>query len=113
MTRVLFVISGDPRVSHRPAEAIRIAAGVGAWKRADITVCLREAAVLVLSDSGEGFVDEENYTQYLPMLRDFGRPIYVHGGVRLPVNSSAFEVQEIDDVQLAALAAKSECVLHF
>ena|SRR5438067_8571749 len=113
MTRVLFVISSDPRVSHRPAEAIRIAAGVGAWKRTDITVCLREAAVLVLSDSGQGLVDEENFTQYLPMLRDFGRPIYIQRGARLPANPIPFELQEIDDVQLAALAAKSECVLHF
>ena len=36
--RVLFIVTGDPRTSPRPAEAVRIAAGVVAWKRADIAV---------------------------------------------------------------------------
>jgi hypothetical protein len=44
----LFIIRGDPRVSHRPAEAIRIAAGVGTWKKTDITVYLHGPAVLAL-----------------------------------------------------------------
>src|SRR5437764_7585406 len=113
MTPVLFVISSDPRTSHRPAEAIRIAAGVGAWKRAEVTVYLRDAALLVLSDSVEGLIDEENYTRYLPMLRDFGQPIYVQRGTRLPDHPGLFEVKDIDDAQLAILAANSACVLHF
>ena len=115
MPTVLFIITTDPRASHRPGEAIRIAAGVGVWKRAEITVYLRESAVLALSEETEGFVDEENYPRYLPLLRDASRKIYVQRGAALlpKPHESALPFQEIDDTELAILAAKSDYLLRF
>jgi len=111
---LLFVITADPRSSPRPAEAIRIAAGVGAWRTAEILLYLREAAVLALSEHPEGLVDEENYRFYFPGLRDFGF-IYVQRAAPLLSNigQTPYRYQEIDDAQLAGLAARSTYLLHF
>lgn len=112
---VLFIVEGDPRTSPRPAEAIRIAAGVGAWKKANITLYLREAAVLALSEFADELIDEDNYTRYLPIVREFGRPIYVQKNTAhlTGLGESAFQFQEISDAELADLAAKSTYVVHF
>ena len=56
---VLLIIATDPRSSHRPAEAIRIAAGVGAWGRVEVTLYLHGPAVLALSDDTDALVDGE------------------------------------------------------
>jgi len=115
MPTVLILITSDPRTSHRPAEAIRIAAGVGVWKKADISLYLREAAVLVLGEDPEGLVDEENYTRYLPLVRDFGRPVYVqHGAPLLPkLGETSFKIEELNDDELARLAANSNYIIRF
>ncbi len=112
---VLFIVSGDPRNSPRPAEAIRIAAGVGAWKKADITFYLRNAAVLALSEFADEFVDEDNYTRYLPIIAEFGRPIYVQKNARelSEIGDTSFKIKEISDDELADLAAKSNYVVRF
>src|ERR1043165_1204955 len=79
----LFIITGDPRTSAKPAEGIRIAAGVGTWKKADITVYLHGPAVLALSEYVDEFIDEDNYSRYFPIVAEFGRPIYVQRGAEL------------------------------
>lgn len=74
--KALFVIASDPRTSHRAAEAIRIAAGVCAWKKVDVSVYLHGEAKRILEDKTGDFVDEEQLERYLPMLREEGR-VYV------------------------------------
>jgi hypothetical protein len=115
MKPVLFLISGDPRTSRRPAEAVRIAAGVGTWKQADMTVCLRGAAVLALSEVVDGLVDEDHYTRYLPIIAGFGRPIYVEKNAPqlAELKDSPFSFQELSLDELAALAATSASVISF
>ncbi len=111
----LIIITGDPRSSAQPAEAVRIAAGVGTWKRADISVYLRGPAVLALSEYVDEFVDEDNYSRYFPIVAEFGRPIYVQRGAALlgEIWESPLKFEEIDDAQLAQLAAASTYVLRF
>ena len=112
---VLFIVGGDPRTSPRPAEAIRIAAGIGAWKKANITLYLRDAAVLALSEFADEFIDEDNYTRYLPIVGEFGRPIYVQKNAAhlSELGEPALKFQEISDDELADMAAKSTYVVHF
>ena len=111
----LFIITGDPRNSAKPAEAIRIAAGVGTWKKADITVYLRGPAVLALSEYADEFIDEDNYTRYFPIVGEFGRPIYVQKGAALlsELGDPPLDFEEIDDPALAKLAAASDYVVRF
>jgi len=112
---LLFIIATDPRTDHRPAEAIRIAAGVCAWKSVRVALYLREAAVLALGHDVEPLVDYENYTSYLPMLLDGSSPIYVQRGAPLlpPPDERPPALEEIDDAQLAELSANSTYVLRF
>ncbi len=113
--RALFIVTGDPRKSPRPAEAIRIAAGVGTWKKTDITVYLRDAAVLALSEYADEFVDEDNYVRYFPIVGEFGRPIYAQKGAPFlsEIGESPMKFQEITDAELADLAAQQTYVVHF
>ena len=111
----LFIITGDPRTSARPAEAIRIAAGVGTWKKADVSVYLRGSAVLALSEYADEFIDEDNYTRYFPIVGEFGRPIYVQQGAPLlsEIGEASLAFEQIEDARLAQLAAGSDYVLRF
>lgn len=111
----LVIITGDPRTSARPAEAIRIAAGVGTWQKADITVYLRGPSVLALSEYADEFIDEDNYTRYLPIVGEFGRPIYVQRDAELlgEIGEARLSFEEIDDARLAQLAADHQYILRF
>ncbi len=111
----LFIITSDPRTSARPAEAIRIAAGVGAWKRVAVSVYLRGAAVLALSEYTDDLVEEDHYARYFPIVGEFGRPVYVqHGAPWLgELGAASLPYEELDDDALAALAARHHCVLRF
>lgn len=111
----LFIVTGDPRSSAKPAEAIRIAAGVGTWKKADVTVYLRGPAVLALSEFVDEFIDEDNFSRYFPIVGEFGRPIYVQRGAAQlgEIGVAPLKFEEIDDAQLAQLAAQSAYVLRF
>lgn len=71
---VLFLLGSDPRSSARPAEAIRVAAGVAAWKKVDVTVYLRGPAVLALGEWLDELRDEDNYSRYLPFPRGRAAP---------------------------------------
>ena len=111
----LFIVTGDPRTSAKPAEAIRIAAGVGTWRKADIRVYLHGPAVLALSEYVDEFIDEDNFTRYFPIIGEFERAIYVQRGAKMldDIGESPLKFEQIDDAQLARLAADSKYVLHF
>ena len=113
--RLLFIVASDPLTSHRPAEAIRIAAGIGVWRKVDVRVYLRRTAVLALSERTDDLVDEENFARYLPMLGESGHPVYVERGSPLLARLGAAPVrfEEISAGQLAELAAQSSSVVHF
>ena len=112
---VLVIVTDDPRVSARPAEAIRIVAGVGAWEKTRIRLYLRDAAVLALSEHSDELVDSENYSRYLPMLSTAGQAIYAQHGASslLKRGRASLSFEEINDRQLAELAANSDYVLRF
>jgi hypothetical protein len=112
---VLFIIDSDPRTSARPAEAIRIAAGAGSWKRVEAILCLCDVAVLALGESVDNLVDDDNFTRYLPIIGELGRPIYVatDEAFRQTPGQSAVAFERITMAQLAELAARSNYVVRF
>ncbi len=113
--KVLFIVNSDPRSSPRTAEAIRIAAGVGTWRRVEVTVVLCETAVLALSEFPDDLVDEDNFTRYLPILGELGRPVYVETGAPLldDLGQAPVPYERITVAQLASMAVASDCVLRF
>jgi hypothetical protein len=113
--RILFIIDSDPRSSARPAEAIRIAAGISVWKKVTVSVYLRQSAALILAEDLNDLRGQENYERYLPLLADSGCPIFVQSGATSlsGLGKSAVPFQEISDAELAELAAENSQVLRF
>ena len=77
LPRTLVIVETDPRTSARPAEGIRIAAGIGAWKKTDVTLLLRGPAGYSLQEYADELIDEDNFTRYLPIVVEGPRPVYV------------------------------------
>ena len=111
----LFIIETDPRSSPRPAEAIRIAAGVAVWKSVDVRVYLREAAILVLGTARDGLRDEENFAQFLPLLAESQDSILVEAHSRYLREAGALELphRAISSEEAATLAAECSHVSRF
>jgi hypothetical protein len=111
----LFVVTGDPRRSPRPAEAIRIAAGVSAWKKVAVSMYLRGPAVWVLSEFVDEMVDADSYVNYLPVLAETGRPVLVEAGVPdlAALGQPTMEFCAISEKEFAALAGASRYVVRF
>ena len=112
---VLFIITSDPRRSTRPAEAVRIAAGVGAWRKVAVTLYLRGAAVLALSEFPDELADGDNFSRYLPLVGESGGLICAQRGVALlkDIGHSPVPFHETDDDELAALVMKNDCLVRF
>jgi len=112
---VLFIIDSDPRLSGRPAEAARIAAGVSVWGKVEVVLYLRTAAVAMLAQETGELVDEESFRNYLPILGESGRPIYVEKGAAemLKSGQSTLAFQEVSDGELAEMAAQFNSVIRF
>src|SRR3954453_16970992 len=77
---LLVAVTCDPRSSHRPAEAIRLAAGVAAWRKVDVRLYFAGPAVLALNSDSDDFVDEESYTRYLPLCIESGCSLFIESG---------------------------------
>lgn len=112
---VLFVVQSDPRTSHRPAEAIRVAAGIGTWKKADVRLYLHGPAIRALGEWVDDLVDEDNFTRYLPILRDLGHPILVEAGAvqAADLGEATTPFEEVGARDLAAWCGRARAVLRF
>src|SRR5688572_12077460 len=74
---VLITIASDPGASPRPAEAVRIAAGVGAWRKVEVHLYLKGPAVRALDEFADELKNGELFTQYLPAIPNHGGRIIV------------------------------------
>ena len=113
--RLLIVVTEDPRTSRRPAEAARIAAGVAAWQRVEVTLFLHGPAVHALGEFANELADGENFERYLPLFTEHHRPIFAQQGASelAELGQPPVKFQLATEHQLAALAAGSDCVLRF
>jgi hypothetical protein len=114
MRRVLFIIESDPRACGRPAEAVRIAAGIAAGKRIAASIYLRGLAVWALGNSDDN-VDGDLLERFLPELINASGSIRVQAGEplldRLPPSRLPFA--EMTDRELALWVAQHHHVATF
>ena len=110
----LVMVETDPRTSARPAEAIRIAAGIGAWRKTDVTLLLRGPAAYSLQEYPDELVDEDNFLRYLPLVADASRLIYVEDSFTdLPaLAGSVFKYEVIPAVRVAGLIASHDYLIR-
>jgi hypothetical protein len=92
-----------------------VAAGIAAWKRAEVKVYLRGPAVLALGEWVDELKDEDNYTRYLPLLAEQAHPFYVQSASPqlLELGDSPYRTEVLSESALAGLIAEATTVLHF
>lgn len=105
LPKTLVMIETDPRTSSRPAEGIRIAAGIGVWKKTDVTLLLRGPAGYSLQEYADELIDEDNFTRYLPLVVESPRPIYVEDSFAdlAALEGSTFSFEVITPARTAEL----------
>jgi sulfur relay (sulfurtransferase) DsrF/TusC family protein len=108
MRKILFIITSDPRTSARPAEAIRIAAGVSAWGKAAVSICLVGPAVLMLSEGDQPLKDEDQVVSGLPLVP---KRIYVMNTSGRALAAS--DAKLVGVAELAQLALVHDTVVRF
>jgi hypothetical protein len=113
--QLLLIVDSDPRNSPRPAEAVRIAAGVGAWERLRVILYLHGPAVALLDPESDQFPDGDNYARYLPLVRETDQALRVQAGASLPpgVSEPGEGFSLLDAAELARLTAESTWVIRF
>ena len=110
---MLIIIATDPRESHRPAEAVRVAAGLAALGSLPIEVCFCQSATLLLGKTSFRFVDEEILKQHLPLLSKYARRIMAESGDPFLSQEAQVPYERIGLTELSALAAQHEQVIRF
>lgn len=107
---VLILIDCDPRVDRRGAEAVRVGAGVGAWKKVRINLYLRGPAILALDEFAEDYPDGLHFAEYLPAFTQHGGTIYVEAGSPfLREITTTLQFEEVDAAELSALLLRFPC----
>ncbi len=99
--RLLITIREDPRQSHRPAEAIRMAAGLRSEDRLDVDILLYGAASYLLSSGADEWMDSENHPYFFPLLYGEKKTIYLAPDIQTFSETSKvpFQCDDLDQVQ--------------
>lgn len=114
--RVLILVTSDPKTSARPAEAVRIAAGLSASRETDTALYLGNAALLALSETCDELVDGDCFERYLPMVAESGA-LYLQRNstfaTDIDIDPTRWKARTLDEEGLASLAADSTYLLRF
>jgi sulfur relay (sulfurtransferase) DsrF/TusC family protein len=90
--KIAVVIREDPRQTHRPVEALRIALGLVAGTH-DTTVVLLNEAVRLLSEDLDDVIDMEILEKYLPSIEHLEIPFIVQSDADRSLVQNQFAVQ--------------------
>ena len=113
--RILVVIDGDPRVTPRVAEAVRMAGGVGVWDQVQVHVVLRGPATRALGEQAANLPEARMFKQFIGMVRENGGQVSV-----MPDAESMEDIRPEDLLEnglkpaaFTALTAECASVLRF
>lgn len=109
---IAVVIQEDPRKTHRPVEALRIALGLVAGSH-DTTVILLGESFRLLTDETEDIIDVDILEKYLPSITQLQIPFILQSGLDHPPVRSDFQVQYNTDDRIADFVRSTDCALVF
>lgn len=110
---VVVVIREDPRKTHRPVEALRIALGLSTGEN-PLTVVLLGQASLLLGDDTDNIVDSEILEKYLPSIKQLEIPFVVSSDSQSSVSiDPGFKTSVYSSPQISALVAAADRVIVF
>ncbi len=110
--KVVLVIQEDPRKTHRPVEALRIALGLLAGAH-ETTVVLLGHAVGLLSDDTDEIIDGDVLERYLPSLQQLNMPFLVESATDRSLIRKDFNVRYEDYNALRSHIHTAERTLIF
>jgi hypothetical protein len=109
---IAVVIQEDPRKTHRPVEALRIALGLVAGSHATTVVLLGEAHRL-LSDDLDDIVDVDILEKYLPSVEQLEIPFLLQSETDRSLIRKEFSVQYETDEAIRSLIQSMDRTLIF
>lgn len=109
---IALVIQEDPRKTHRPVEALRIALGLVAGSHTTTVVLLGEA-IRLLSDDVDDIVDVDILEKYLPSVQHLGIPFILQSQADRSLVSDGFQVTYESDEGIRSLLRSVERTLIF
>ena len=112
--KIIFLIRSNPCESHKPAEAIRVAAGLGTGNNS-IKIILSGESVRVLSPDEEDLEDMDIIEKFLPIIKDWGIPLYVDRGslAAIDLKRSPYEFRTVDNAEVSEIVAGGHGVFVF
>ena len=100
---VAVIIQEDPRITHRPVEALRIALGLVAGSHRTTVILLGEAVRLLTHDIDD-IVDLDILEKYLPSIEQLDIPFILPKTFDVSALSGKFSIRcESDDVVAAVI----------
>jgi sulfur relay (sulfurtransferase) DsrF/TusC family protein len=109
---ITVVIQEDPRKTHRPVEALRIALGLVAGSHQTTVILLGEAFRL-LTDETDDIIDVDILEKYLPSIAQLKIPFILQPSSNQPTVRSEFQVQYDTDDRIADFVQSADCALIF
>lgn len=109
---VAVVIQEDPRITHRPVEALRIALGLVAGSHVTTVILLGEAVRLLTNDIDD-IIDLDILEKYLPSIEQLDIPFILPKVFDISALSGKFSVQCESEDAVAAVIQSMDCTLVF
>ena len=109
---VAVVIQEDPRKTHRPVEALRIALGLASGSHVTTVVLLGEA-IRLLGDETDDILDADILEKYLPTIEQLEIPFILQD---IPDQMSVrdeFSIRRENDETINAFIRSMDCALVF
>ncbi len=109
---VAVVIQEDPRKTHRPVEALRIALGLTAGTHSTTIVLLGDS-IHLLSEDNDDIVDRDVLEQYLPSCEQLKIPFVLEASADRSLVRSEFTTSYAPDEKIRSLVASMDRTIVF
>jgi hypothetical protein len=110
--QVAVIIREDPRRTHRPVEALRIALGLVAGEHQTTVVLLGEAVRLIWEDTDD-VIDVDILEKYLPSIEQLDIPFIVEAGTDRSLIRPEFKTSYESDDAIRILTRSVDRTLVF
>ncbi|MEK7286255.1 MAG: hypothetical protein AAB035_03035 [Nitrospirota bacterium] len=111
-SKVLILVQGDPRVSHRPTEAVRIALGLFA-ANLEVHLILSGDSYYLLTTKLDNCIDGDLAKQYLISLKSFISTFYVEQDQKCDLIGDEYPVTFLSRDEIEQKIALAELVIRF
>ena len=109
---IAVVIQEDPRKTHRPVEALRIALGLIAGSHTTTVILLGEAVRLLFEDTDD-VIDVDILDKYLPSIEHLEMPFVLHSTTERPSIRKGFRIRYETDDGIRSLIQSMDRTLVF